>query len=95
MMPILMVVLVTPGALAKSPRVLAPAWPSEAPAISVEASSVVTPMAALYVFAGVANALVTEPAVAYLLGTVGALAFDGGELIRPYAGEVAHATGHR
>jgi diguanylate cyclase (GGDEF)-like protein len=38
--------------------------------------SVVTPMASLYVFAGVANALVTEPAVAYLLGTVGALAFD-------------------
>jgi diguanylate cyclase (GGDEF)-like protein len=38
--------------------------------------SVVTPMSSLYVFAGVANALVTEPAVAYLLGTVGALAFD-------------------
>jgi diguanylate cyclase (GGDEF)-like protein len=39
--------------------------------------SVVTPMSSLYVFAGVANALVVEPPVAYLLGTVGALAFDG------------------
>jgi len=38
--------------------------------------SVVTPMASLYVFAGVANALVTKPTVAYLLGSVGALAFD-------------------
>jgi diguanylate cyclase (GGDEF)-like protein len=38
--------------------------------------SVVTPMSSLYVFAGVANALVTEPVVAYLLGTIGAVAFD-------------------
>jgi diguanylate cyclase (GGDEF)-like protein len=38
--------------------------------------SVVTPMTSLYVFAGVANALVTEPAVAYVLATAGALSFD-------------------
>lgn len=52
--------------------------------------SVVTPMASLYVFAGVANALVTEAPVAYLLGSVGALAFDAvvwAEYLRvlPYA----------
>ncbi len=38
--------------------------------------SVVTPMASLYLFAGVANALVTTPRVAWTLGILGPLAYD-------------------
>jgi diguanylate cyclase (GGDEF)-like protein len=38
--------------------------------------SVVTPMASLYLFAGVANALVTSPRVAWTLALAGPLAYD-------------------
>jgi len=38
--------------------------------------SVVTPMSSLYLFAGVATALVVDPVVAYSLAIVGVLAFD-------------------
>jgi diguanylate cyclase (GGDEF)-like protein len=39
--------------------------------------SVVTPMASLYLFAGVANALVTSARVAWTLALIGPLAYDG------------------
>lgn len=38
--------------------------------------SCVTPMTSLYLFAGVANALVVDPAVAFFLAAVGPIAFD-------------------